>query len=132
MSDTAAQPAIHLDQITQVALNVTDLPAAKHFYGETLGMRFLFDAGTMTFFQCGSIRLMVGASHNPPSPHGPILYFKVPDIHLAHTTLKSQGVTFIDEPHLVARMKSHDLWLVFFKDPAGNTLALMSEAPHPE
>ena len=31
------------------------------------------------------------------------------------------------EPHLVARMKSHDLWLATLKDPAGNTLALMSE-----
>jgi hypothetical protein len=24
-------------------------------------------------------------------------------------------------------MKSHDLWMAFLKDPAGNTLGLMSE-----
>jgi methylmalonyl-CoA/ethylmalonyl-CoA epimerase len=26
-------------------------------------------------------------------------------------------------------MEDHDLWMTFFKDPAGNTLALMQEAP---
>jgi len=31
------------------------------------------------------------------------------------------------EPHLVARMPDHELWIAFFKDPEGNTLALMSE-----
>jgi len=34
--------------------------------------------------------------------------------------------------HLVARMKSHDLWLAFLKDPAGNTLGLMSELARSE
>jgi hypothetical protein len=28
---------------------------------------------------------------------------------------------------VVARMKSHDLWISFLKDPDGNTLALMCE-----
>ena len=39
----------------------------------------------------------------------------------------AKSVAFVQEPHLVARMKSHDLWLAFFQDPSGNTLALMSE-----
>jgi len=38
-----------------------------------------------------------------------------------------RGVTFKQEPHLVARMKSHDLWLAFVLDPAGNVLGLMEE-----
>jgi hypothetical protein len=28
----------------------------------------------------------------------------------------------------MARLTTHDLWLAFFDDPEGNTLALMSEA----
>ena len=44
---------IQLGCIGQIALTVTDLAEAKRFYGETLGMKFLFDAGTMAFFQCG-------------------------------------------------------------------------------
>jgi hypothetical protein len=30
---------------------------------------------------------------------------------------------------LIAPMEDHDLWMTFFKDPCGNTMALMQEAP---
>jgi methylmalonyl-CoA/ethylmalonyl-CoA epimerase len=33
----------------------------------------------------------------------------------------------VGPPHLVARMKDHDLWMAFFRDPDQNLLALMSE-----
>lgn len=118
---------ISLNEITQVALTVRDLPAAKAFYRDMLGMCFLFDAGTMAFFQCGSVRLMIGTSDKPSTPGGTILYFRVPDIQAAHATLQAAGVTFLQAPQLTARMKSHDLWLAFLTDPDGNPLALMSE-----
>jgi len=37
------------------------------------------------------------------------------------------GVTFDDEPHLIAKMPDHELWMAFFRDPDRNLLALMSE-----
>ncbi len=119
--------AIHLNEIAQVALTVTDLSQAKEFYRDVLGMQFLFDAGTMAFFQCGSVRLMIGTSEKPPASDGTILYFRIGDLAAGHAGLKSRGVQFVQEPHLVTRMKSHDLWLAFLKDPAGNTIGLMSE-----
>lgn len=118
---------VQLNEIGQIALTVQDLQRAKDFYRNTLGMQLLFEAGTMAFFQCGGIRLMLGASEKPVSNEGAILYFRVTDIHGVHAALKDRGVPFVQEPHLVARMKSHDLWLSFLKDPEGNTLALMSE-----
>jgi len=33
------------------------------------------------------------------------------------------------KPHLIAKMPDHDLWMAFFTDPDGHTLALMQEAP---
>jgi methylmalonyl-CoA/ethylmalonyl-CoA epimerase len=36
-------------------------------------------------------------------------------------------VRFKGVPHLVARMPDHELWMAFFDDTEGNTLALMSE-----
>ena len=118
---------VHLDEIAQIALTVQNLEEAKLFYRDTLGMRFLFDAGTMAFFQCGQIRLMIGTSDKPSPSNGTIVYFRVPDLRSVFADLKSKDVPFVQEPHLVARMKSHDLWLAFLKDPAGNTLGLMSE-----
>jgi methylmalonyl-CoA/ethylmalonyl-CoA epimerase len=121
------QQEVQVQEIAQIAFTVGDLAEAKSFYQNVLGLRFLFDAGTMSFFQCGSIRLMIGQSEKPPSSEGTIVYFRVADLEAACRSLESQGVGFIQRPHLVARMKSHDLWLAFIKDPAGNTLGLMSE-----
>jgi methylmalonyl-CoA/ethylmalonyl-CoA epimerase len=118
---------VQLTDIGQIALTVRDLGRAKNFYQNTLGMRFLFDAGTMAFFQCGEIRLMIGLSEESAAIGGTILYFKVPNIQAVHGVLKNQGVTFVQVPHLVARMPDHDLWMAFLKDTEGNTLGLMSE-----
>jgi methylmalonyl-CoA/ethylmalonyl-CoA epimerase len=118
---------VHLEEIGQIALTVGNFEEAKAFYRETLGMKFLFDAGTMAFFQCGAVRLLIGAGDQQAETSGTIVYFRVPDIESASAALKEKGVVFTQEPHLVARMKSHDLWLAFVKDPAGNTLGLMSE-----
>ena len=55
------------------------------------------------------------------------MYFRTDDIADAHATLRSRGLRFDDEPHLIAKMPDHELWMVFFKDPDGNQLALMEE-----
>ncbi len=34
---------------------------------------------------------------------------------------------FDDEPHLIAKMPDHELWMAFFHDTEGNMLALMCE-----
>jgi len=119
--------AVQLEEIGQIALTVRDLARAKDFYHNTLGMKFLFDAGTMAFFQCGAVRLMIGASQEAVAGSGTILYFKINDIDEVFRSLQAQGVDFVDAPHLVAKMPDHDLWMVFLRDPDGNTLGLMSE-----
>ena len=125
-SDTT-QTAVRLDKIGQIAISVHDLARSKSFYRDTLGLRFLFDAGNMCFFQCGETRFVIGVAEEPVQPGGTILYFSVDDIQGTHDCLKDQGVTFLQEPRLVAKMPDHELRMAFLKDPDGNTLALMSE-----
>ena len=121
---------IHLDDIGQIAITVSDLAQAKQFYGEILGMKFLFDAGSMAFFQCASIRLLIGTGEpGATAGTGTILYFRVSDLPAVHRNLRSKDVQFRQEPHLVAHMKTHDLWIAFLSDPSGNLLGLMSEVP---
>ena len=121
--------AVHLEEIGQIAVTVSDLQRAKDFYQNVLGMRLLFDAGPMSFFQCGKIRFAIGTSSTPVAPSGTILYFRVPDIHRAHEALAGTGVVFTRAPFLVARMADHDLWLAPFRDPDGNPIELMCELP---
>jgi methylmalonyl-CoA/ethylmalonyl-CoA epimerase len=125
----AVQSQFALTQIGQIAINVRDLDRAVAFYRDALGMRFLFQAPpSLAFFDCGGVRIMLSPAERPEFDHpGSILYYKVNDINAAVETLKRRGVTFDDEPHLIAKMPDHDLWMAFFKDSEGNTLALMCE-----
>lgn len=131
MDNGKEQQSVQLNEIGQIALTVRDLSRAKDFYQNTLGMKFLFDAGTMAFFQCGTIRLMIGLSEERTEIGGTILYFKVEDIEAVHRVLAGRSVEFLQPPHLVSRMPSYDLWTAFLKDTEGNTLALMSEVARP-
>jgi methylmalonyl-CoA/ethylmalonyl-CoA epimerase len=132
MSHPDVTPAVvNLEKIAQIAITVDDLARAKDFYQNTLGMKFLFEAGNLAFFKCGDIRLMLTTPEKPEPRGGTIVYFKVDDIHETYSTLKRRGVNFIDEPHLIARMPDHDLWMVFLKDPGGNILGIMCEIANP-
>lgn len=120
------EPA-HFDDIMQIAITVSDLPRAKQFYQHVLGMKFLFDAGTLLFFQCGTVRLMVSTPEVPTPIGGTIIYFRVADLPATHRALEQKGVVFLEPPHLIAKMPDHDLWLSVFKDPDRNMIGLMSE-----
>jgi predicted enzyme related to lactoylglutathione lyase len=122
--------ALTLNQIGQISLTVDDVDVAERFYGEALGLRKLFRFGELVFFDCSGVRLFIEKSQSKPfAPSSSVLYFRTPDIAIAVHQLKSRGVSFIDTPHLIAPMEDHDLWMTFFKDPSGNTMALMQEAP---
>jgi catechol 2,3-dioxygenase-like lactoylglutathione lyase family enzyme len=120
-----------IERIGQIALVVHDVQKAVVFYRDTLGLKLLFQAPPkMAFFDCAGVRLMLSLPEKPEFDHpSSILYFRVPDIQRAHESMTGQGVVFEGEPHLVARLETHDLWLAFFKDPDRNVLALMSEIP---
>lgn len=127
MPDTATN--VHLTRIGQIAVNAHDLDRAVAFYRDTLGMKLLFEAPPkMAFFDCGGIRLMIGVPEAAEFDHpSSILYYKADDIQGTHRTLRERGVEFRNEPHLVARMPDHELWMAFFRDSEGNLMALMSE-----
>jgi methylmalonyl-CoA/ethylmalonyl-CoA epimerase len=128
MTSTAAPL---LSRIMQIAVVTHDTDRATAFYRDVLALPHLFRAGQLSFFDCGGVRLMLTPPEKPELDHpGSILYFQVADIHSAYQRLKSAGVKFVDEPHLIARMPSHDLWMSHFHDTEGNLLALMCELPH--
>lgn len=128
MSHPDVAPAlVNLEKIGQVAITVDDLARAKDFYQNALGMKFLFEAGHLAFFKCGDIRLMLTTPEKPAPRGGTILYYNVADIHATCNALRHRGVSFIDEPHLIAKMPDHDLWMVFLKDTEDNTIGVMCE-----
>ena len=132
MSESGSHPdvipaVVSLEKIGQVAITVDDLARAKDFYQNTLGMSFLFDAGHLAFLQCGDVRLMLTTPEKPEPRGGIILYYKVGDIHATCAAIKARGAALLEEPHLIARMPDHDLWMASLKDPAANILGIMCE-----
>ena len=122
-------PSFALSEIGQIGLTVGDLEKAVAFYRDALGMKHLFNAPPgMAFFAAGNVRLILSRPERPDSePFGCALYFKVVDIHAARDALAARGVTFEAEPHRLAKMPDHELWMAFFRDPDRNLLALMCE-----
>ena len=131
MSSAAPPQPIHLTQITQIAITVSDLARSTAFYRDTLGLTFLFDAGSMAFLQCGGVRILLGLPEpgKPISTPATILYFKVDDLSAIHADLMSLGIQFLQPPHIIAKMPDHDLWLAILTDPDNNPVGLMSEVP---
>jgi methylmalonyl-CoA/ethylmalonyl-CoA epimerase len=121
---------LDLSHIGQIGMGVSDVERSEQFYETTLGLRKLFRFGDLSFFDCGGVRLLLEKAHDPGRvAHSSTIYLRCADIALAVRELRGRGVAFDGEPHLIAKMDDHDLWMVFFRDPDGHSLALMQEAP---
>lgn len=122
-------PSFGLTQLGQIGMTIDDLDRAIAFYRDILGMKLLFTAPPgLAFFSCGAVRLMLSRPEKQDAERfSASLYFKVDDIQFARNAIASRGVVFEADPHLVARMPDHELWMAFFRDPDRNLLALMCE-----
>ncbi|MBN2048368.1 MAG: VOC family protein [Anaerolineaceae bacterium] len=119
---------MHLNRLYQIAVHVDDLDASLAFYQDTLGAKQIakFDSPGLAFLDFSGTRLLLEKGGGAST-----LYFWVDDIDAAYEELKEKGVEFIDQPHLIFPDASgmfgppnEEEWTVFFKDPAGNLLAL--------
>ena len=123
MTDTS----LNLGPIGQIAVHAGDLDGAVEFYRDVVGLPFIaqFPPG-LAFFDCDGTRLMISAVEEGEGGTS-TLYFNVPDIQSAYEALKSRGVEFVQEPHIVHSSGDYELQMAFFRDPAGNLMAIMDE-----
>jgi len=100
---------MNLAQIRQVSLPVSDLERAVAFYRDILGAAFTasFNPPGLAFFDFAGVRLLLEKGEA-----GSVIYFAVDDIDGAVAELRSRGLSFDDEPHMI------------FRDDEGNLLAL--------
>jgi catechol 2,3-dioxygenase-like lactoylglutathione lyase family enzyme len=115
--------------------SVDDLPAAKKFYGETLGIKVSEEHDLLTLHIAGGTDVLV----YPKDSHTPatftILNFPVEDIDQAVDELTRRGVRFeryedFDQDEKgIARPRSSEEGppIAWFTDPAGNILSVLQE-----
>lgn len=116
--------------VGQIALVVEDVERATAFYRDVVGLPFLFAAPPgLAFFDGGGVRIMISRpeGEGASGPPGSILYYRVPDVEVAHSRLTGGGAGSIGQPHVVHRTEGMELWMGFYRDPEGNTFATMEE-----
>lgn len=119
---------MELGSIGQVGMTVADIDASVEFYRDRLGLRLIARAAPgLAFFDCGGVRLMLSGAAEGAAPGNSVLYFTVADIRASCAELEERGVGTGRGPVLVHSAGDYELWMAFFEDPSGNTLAVMEE-----
>lgn len=118
-----------LGRVAQIHISVADLDRAVAFYRDVLGLPLLFvvPGQPMAFFQAGDVRLYLGVPEAPEFRSHTVVYYEVADIDAEYARLAALGVAFLDEPHVVHRDDSGELWMAFFNDPDGHHLAITQQ-----
>ncbi len=113
-----------------IAVPVTDMERSKRFYGETLGLPQVSEAG-FPEYQLGenvSVYLLqlesIGGTFSGPHTAGFAL--RVPDVAETRLELEAKGVEFHGET-----LDTGVCHMAFFRDPDGNEMVLHRRyAPH--
>jgi predicted enzyme related to lactoylglutathione lyase len=106
-----------------------DIPKAKVFYGETLGLDVTEDNGLLNLAFAGGGHGVIYPKPNHEPATFTVLNFPVADIEATVDALVAKGVTFERYPqsHQDERGIQHDQGpeIAWFKDPAGNILSII-------
>jgi len=111
-----------VSEIGQIAIVVSDVSKAKHFYADVLGLKPLFDAGpNLSFLAAGTVRIMLTTPQGAGEVgKNSILFFKTAAIDSTYKAIVERGAKAESEPHMVARLPDHELLLAAVRDPDGN------------
>lgn len=115
----------------QVAITVSDVEKALHFYRDILGLRYLFGPGpNLAFLSDGAVRFMLSIPQGAGAiGANSVLYFKVTQIETTYSMMVSRGAESERAPQLTARLSDHELWIGFLRDPDKNLVGIMEEKP---
>ncbi len=121
------------DNRTFSSFSADDIPAAKRFYSDTLGLEVEEQMGGLALHLGGGGEVVVyPKDDHVPATHT-VLNFLVDDIDAAVDRLTETGITFeqyegdiaTDEKGIM-RDPDGGPAIAWFKDPAGNTLAVLA------
>jgi extradiol dioxygenase family protein len=121
-------PRFHL------AMPVDDIAAARHFYGEVLGLQKGRSADTWVDWNLHGHQFVTHLAparaqhiHNPVDGHDvPVPHFglilTIADFHRLADRLRAAATTFVIEPYVRFAGETGEQWTMFLLDPAGNAL----------
>ncbi|TMB83017.1 MAG: VOC family protein [Chloroflexi bacterium] len=109
--------------------SANDIPRAKEFYGQTLGLEITEDNDMLTLHLAGGGTVLIYPKENHEPASFTVLNFPVSDVDAAVDSLTKAGVTMEryegfnqDERGI---MRDQGPPIAWFKDPAGNVVAVL-------
>ena len=111
--------------------SVNDIPKAKAFYGQTLGLKVSESDDMLTLHLGGGATVLVYPKPNHAPATFTILNFPVDSVDKSVDALTQRGVRFeiYNEPNLKTDqrgiMRGNGPTIAWFKDPAGNILSVL-------
>lgn len=108
-----------IDGLQFIVRVVEDLPAARTFYIETLGLPVLRESAVFIQFQATSQGTGTFALQqaDASTPVGDELWWHTPGVDALHNALAAQGVTILEAPHDMPFGR-----VLVVTDPAGNAV----------
>lgn len=108
---------------------VTDLERSKKFYGEIVGLTFLWETPVAVRFRCGDASELSIFKRPPVTTEHTLAHFEVDDVEAEVKNLEANGVEFLDytegplttTDHIAQLGPARGAW---FRDPDGNTLGI--------
>ena len=123
-----------VEQVDFVSVLTQDIPRAKRFYGETLGLpEIAHPEQGFPEYQLGEnvslyLLQMENIGRSFEGPHTASIALRVPDVEEAQKELEAKGIVFDFEDSPFDTGVCH---MAIFKDPDGNQLMLHRRyAPH--
>ena len=113
---------MQVERVDFVSFLTQDIPRAKQFYSEILGLEIESEGPDDMEFRAGQVTLDVFNPASQGQPFAPNLggmALRVPDVDAARAELESKGVVFDGETVQTSVCKQ-----AWFKDPDGNSLML--------
>ena len=113
--------------------SVDDIPRAKEFYGDTLGLRTSQEHGLMTLHLAGDRPTLVYPKPDHEPANYTILNFPVDDIEAAVAALAERGVRFERYEGTEVETDEKGIFrgggplIAWFRDPAGNVLSVIQQ-----
>jgi predicted enzyme related to lactoylglutathione lyase len=111
--------------------SANDIPKAKEFYGQTLGLKVSESNGLLTLHLADGNNVLVYPKPNHTAAAFTVLNFPVEDVDQAVDELTKRGVRFeiYDLPNIKTDkkgiMRGNGPTIAWFKDPAGNILSVL-------
>jgi catechol 2,3-dioxygenase-like lactoylglutathione lyase family enzyme len=113
---------MQVERVDFVSFLTQDIPRAKRFYSETLGLAIESESESDMEFTLGQVTLDVFDPSSIGQPFAPSLAgfaLRVPDVAATRAELESKGVEFAGET-----IDTGVCHMAFFEDPDGNALML--------